>query len=302
MESGHMIGEGMASVSVDVSTSSFMEEVVEASKSRPVIVDFWAPWCGPCKQLMPLLEKAVAAAGGKVKLAKVNIDENQAIAAQLRVQSVPTVYIFADGQPVDGFVGVKPESELVALVEQLAAEAQGEMSIDALLGDAEEGLAEKDFARSVASFQAVLQKEPEHEKAIAGLIRCLVGLNDVESARHMLENVPEHLKQSDAVSDAIKSLEFAVEAAKHAGALEQLRSAAEAAPDDMGVQYDLALAQYGAGHTAEAIATLLTMIRKDKAWNDEAARLQLLEIFSALGAAAPEVKEGRRQLSSLLFS
>ena len=288
--------------SVDVSTDSFMSEVVEASRQQPVIVDFWAPWCGPCKQLMPILEKLVNETAGKVKLAKVNIDENQAIAAQLRVQSVPTVYVFQDGQPVDGFVGAKPESELRDMVQQLAAHAGGGESVDSYLEQAEAAFAEKDYGAAIGAFQAVLHLEENNEKAVAGLLRCLIGLNDLENAKEMLDNLPDTLASSDAVQDVAKRLEFALKASEQAGELSVLQQAVGNDPENMQKRYDLAIAQFGSGASEDAISTLLEMIRKNRGWNDDAARLQLLEIFAALGATAPEVKEGRKQLSSLLFS
>ena len=288
--------------SVDVSTDTFMAEVVEASRQQPVIVDFWAPWCGPCKQLMPILEKVVSEAGGKVKLAKVNIDENQAIAAQLRVQSVPTVYVFHDGQPIDGFVGAKPESELREMVQQLAAQAGGGESVDSYFEQAEAAFAEKDYGAAIGAFQAVLHLEENNEKAVAGLLRCLIGLNDLENAKEMLDNLPDTLASSDAVQDVAKRLEFALKASEQAGELSVLQQAVGNDPENMQKRYDLAIAQFGSGASEDAISTLLEMIKKDRGWNDDAARLQLLEIFAALGANAPEVKEGRKQLSSLLFS
>lgn len=288
--------------SFDVTSASFMAEVVEASKNQPVIVDFWAPWCGPCKQLMPILEKVIAETGGKVKLAKVNIDDNQDIAAQLRVQSVPTVYVFKDGQPIDGFVGAKPESELRDMMQQLVAQAGGGENIEDLLEQAEAAHAEKDFGAAIGAFQSVLHIEENNEKGVAGLLRCLIGLDDLVNAQDMLDNLPDDLRSSALVEDVAKRLAFALKASEQAGELTDLQQAVAEDPNNMQKRYDLAIAQFGSGASTKAISTLLDMIKNNRNWNDDAARLQLLEIFAALGATAPEVKEGRKQLSSLLFS
>ncbi len=288
---------------MDVTTASFMEDVVEASKAQPVIVDFWAPWCGPCKSLMPVLEQVVTDAGGAVKLCKVNIDENQAIAAQLRVQSVPTVYAFIDGQPVDGFTGAQQESEIRAFVDKLLAAAGGaNLGLGQLLDMAEEAIGLKNFPEAGALFSEALQAHPESDVAMAGLIRCLTGTGEYADARAMVDALTDEMQASDAVKKAVQALSVAEYAAESAGQIAEFEAALAANPDDPDAMFNLAVAKFGMGMNEDAIAMLLDMIKADRSWNDDAARRKLLEIFDALGAAAPEVMAGRRQLSSILFA
>ena len=288
---------------IDVTTQSFMDDVIEASKSQPVIVDFWAPWCGPCKSLMPILEHVVTDAGGAVKLCKVNIDENQAIAAQLRVQSVPTVYAFIDGQPVDGFTGAQQESDIRAFVDRLVQAAGGaQLGLNQLLEMAEEAIGLKNFPEAGALFSQALQENPESDAAMAGLIRCLTGTGEYADARSMVEAMTDEMQASDAVKKAIQALDVAEYAAESAGQVGEFEAALAANPEDPEAIFNLAVARFGMGQNEEAIAMLLDIIKIDRSWNDDAARIKLLEIFDALGAAAPEVMAGRRKLSSLLFA
>ncbi|MGC6485003.1 MAG: thioredoxin [Candidatus Puniceispirillales bacterium] len=287
---------------VDVSSADFMQEVIEASHQQPVIVDFWAPWCGPCKQLMPLLEDAVTRAGGKVKLAKVNIDENQAVAAQLRVQSVPTVYAFVGGQPVDGFAGAQPGSAVEAFVQRLVDAAGDAPSVDDILAEAETAIGAREFEKAAMLFQEALAAKPDEAAAMAGLIRCLTGLGDHQGARDMAAALTDEMQEADAVKAALAALDVAEEARASADKLADLEAQSAATPGDPATLYDLALAQFGSGNGEAAIDSLLESMKLDRGWNDDAARIKLLEIFAALGPTAPEVAAGRRKLSSMLFS
>ena len=287
---------------IDVNSSDFMMEVVEASKTQPVIVDFWAPWCGPCKQLMPILEQCVTAAQGKVKLAKVNIDENQAIAAQLRVQSVPTVYAFIDGQPVDGFAGAQPESEIKDFISRLLAQAGGiDAKIEMLVEEAENALADKNYEQANMCFGQVLELDETSDIAFAGILRCLTGLGQFDDARAMLGAMTEEMQEKDTVQKALKALEVAEGAFAASGQLSQLEAAISESPEDPELLFNLAVAKFGSGDSAAAINTLLRLIALNREWNDDQGRRKLLEIFDVLGATSPEVIRGRRQLSSLLF-
>ncbi len=279
------------------SDADFMADVIEASKTQPVIVDFWATWCGPCRQLTPALEKAVMAAKGAVKLVKIDVDKNPAYAGQLRVQSIPTVYAFVDGKPVDGFMGAVPDSQLKTFIDRLAGEAPPSQA-DELLAMAFESLEVGDVGGAAQAYAQVLQLEPENLKAIAGLARCYLTGGDVERATEVVAMAPEGAK--DAELDSVRAaLTLASEAGAETADLDR-RLAAD--PDDHEARFELAKALAGRGDMAGAADHLLTIIARDREWNDQAARKQLLTVFEAVGYSSDVAKQGRRKLSSILFS
>jgi putative thioredoxin len=297
----HIFGNA-ASAPIDVDMNNFMAEVVEGSSKQPVIVQFWAPWCGPCKQLGPVLEKVVAAANGKVKMVRVNIDENQQIAQQLRVQSVPTVYAFVDGQPVDGFAGAQPESTLTQFIEKISALGGAGADIATMLEAGNAAVETQDFASAMQIFQQVMEADPESAEALAGLVRCLTGMKDHQAAREIVDQLDDEFREKPAMQAAIMALELAERAAESAGDLDVAQAAVDANPNDLQARQDLAMALFATGDNAGAMAQLLESIRIDRGWNEDAARLQLLEFFKTLGAANPDVMTARRQLSTLLFA
>ncbi|MDA9132187.1 thioredoxin [Alphaproteobacteria bacterium] len=287
---------------IDVNMDNFMAEVIDGSATMPIVVQFWAPWCGPCKQLGPLLEKVVAAAKGKVKMVRINIDENQQIAQQMRVQSVPTVYGFFNGQPVDGFAGAQPESTLKQFIDKLVAAGGSGPDIAAMVAAANNLLETQDYENAMAQYHEIMAADPESPDGLAGMIRCMVGMKDIEGAREIVDQLDDEFRDKPAMVIAVESLELAEKAAGAAGGLTQARVAVDADPNNLAARQELALALFATGEQAESMEQLLESIRIDRSWNEEAARVQLLEFFKTLGPANHDVMAARRKLSTLLFA
>jgi putative thioredoxin len=291
----------------DSGLATFAADVLEQSREVPVIVDFWAPWCGPCKTLGPSLEAAVEAAGGAVKLVKVNIDENPEIAQQLRIQSIPTVYAFRNGQPVDGFMGAIPDSQVKAFVAALAGGADGHSHggpehTAEVLAVAAEALEAGDIAMAAQAFGHVLQDEPGHPEAVAGLARAYLRGGDLERAKTTLKMVKPGGEQDEAIRAVEAELKLKSAPPPDQGETAVLRARLEADPKDLEARYELAMALDASGDREGAVAELLELVRRDRKWNDEAARKQLVTLFEAMGPADPRTLEARRKLSGLLFS
>ena len=298
-----LIGQsaGGAAQPKDATTQSFAADVIEASQQTPVIVDFWAPWCGPCKQLAPILEKTVRDAGGKVALVKINIDENPEIAQQLRIQSIPAVFAFDKGQPVDGFMGAQPESQIKRFVERLVG-PMGPSPLEQALEQAKGALDAGDFASASNIYGQILRQVPGEAAAIAGLVRCLVGAGDLQEARELVDGLDDDALKNADVESAVTALTLAEQAGEADGDTAALQARLAQDPGDHQARFDLAMAYHGAGRNEQAIDELIEIIRRDREWNEQAARQQLLKLFEALGHADPLTVAGRRKLSSILFS
>lgn len=288
----------------DSSEATFMKDVIETSNEVPVIVDFWAPWCGPCRTLGPMLEEAVRAAKGAVRMVKVNVDEAQMIAGQLQIQSIPTVYAFYKGQPVDGFQGALPGSEIKAFVDRVIKAGGGEAPGDALddaVAAAEEMLAEGAAADAAQTFAAILGEDEHNAAAYGGLVRAHVAMGDLDQAEAILNGAPAEISKSPEHEAAHAQIELARQA-ENAGPVADLRARVEADPDDHQARFDLARALHASGAVQEAVDELLELFRRDREWNEGAAKAQLFTIFDALKPNDPVVLNGRRKLSSMIFA
>ena len=285
---------------VESSTETFVADVVEGSMEQPVIVDFWAPWCEPCKTLGPLLEKMVNATQGRVKLVKVDIDQNQEIAVQMRIQSIPAVFAFKNGQPVDGFVGAQSESQIKSFIERLTGPI-GPTPVEQAMEQAQQALEAEDFNSAANIYSQVLKHAPEEAAAVAGMARSLLGLGDAPGAREILDTVDEKLATHADIEGARAALELS-ERSEESGDEGELRSRLAADENDHQARYDLAMVHYAGARNEQAIDELLEIVRRQRAWNEEAAREMLLQIFDALGPTHELTTGGRRKLSSILFS
>jgi putative thioredoxin len=284
----------------DTTTQTFVKDVIEESKRQPVLVDFWAPWCGPCKQLTPVLEKAVKAAKGKVKLVKMNIDEHPAIPGQMGIQSIPAVIAFVNGQPADGFMGALPESQVIAFLERLTKDRIGGEAQD-LLKAADAALADGDTAGAADLYAQLLAEDSGNVHALAGLARCYVETGSLDQARQTLAMVPEAKRNESSVAAARAALELA-EQAKNLGPLAELEQKVAANPLDHQARFDLALALNSKGQRMEALDQLIAIVKRDRKWNDDGARKQLVQFFDAWGPTEEATVEGRKRLSSILFA
>jgi putative thioredoxin len=288
-------------VVADTTTDGFVKDVIEASRKQPVLVDFWAPWCGPCRQLTPILEKVVRAAKGKVKLVKMNIDEHPAIPGQMGIQSIPAVIAFVNGQPADGFLGALPESQVTGFIERLLKQPIGGGEDKDPLKEAEAALAAGDVAGAASLYAQILAKEPDNLPALAGLVRSYVQTGALDQAKQTLALVPEAKRGDPAIAAARAALEL-LEQAKAVGPITDLEQKVAANPLDHQARFDLAVALNAKGKRQEALDHLMQIVKRDRKWNDDGARKQLVQFFDAWGPADPATVDGRKRLSSILFS
>lgn len=287
----------------DGSIETFVEDVIEASAKVPVIVDFWAPWCGPCKTLGPMIERLVKEAKGAVRLVKIDVDKNQELAAQMRVQSIPAVYGFAGGRPVDGFAGAVPESQLKAFIQRLTGGAAGKgPTIAELLAEAQTQLNEGQTELALQIYQQILSEDENNGPALAGMIRSMIKLGHPEAARQLVDSLPPDLQAQSDIAAAVKALELSEKSTANSGATAGLRQKLDANPSDHQARFDLSAALVAEGANEEAIDELLELYRRDRNWNDGAAKAQLLSLFEAFGHADPLTVAARKRLSSLMFS
>jgi putative thioredoxin len=284
----------------DTTTQAFVKDVIEESKRQPVLVDFWAPWCGPCKQVTPVLEKAVRAAKGKVKLVKMNIDEHPAIPGQMGIQSIPAVIAFVDGRPADGFMGALPESQVVAFLDRLTKDSIGGETKD-LLKAADAALADGDPAGAANLYAQLLAEDNSNVQALAGLARCYVETGALDQARQTLAMIPDSKRGESAVAAAQAALQLA-EQVKTLGPVAELEQKVAANPLDHQARFDLALALNGKGRRLDALEQLISIVKRDRKWNDDGARKQLVQFFEAWGPTDEATIEGRKRLSSILFA
>ena len=298
LQSGEAAATTMATK--DTTTQTFVKDVIEESKRQPVLVDFWAEWCGPCKQLAPVLEKVVRAAKGKVKLVKMDIDKHPGIPQQLGIQSIPAVFAFVNGQPVDGFLGALPESQVTAFIERVTKDRIGGEEKD-LLKAADEALAKGDAAGAAELYAEVLAQDAGSVPALAGLARSYVGTGAIEQAKQTLALVPEAKQNDPAVAAARAALEL-VEQAKSVGPIGELEKNVAANPLDHQARFDLAVALNSKGRRQEAVDNLIAIVKRDRKWNDDGARKQLVQFFEAWGPTDEATVDGRKRLSSVLFS
>ena len=289
----------------DTTAAEFATDVIDASQEIPVLVDFWAPWCGPCKQLTPVIEKAVTEAGGKVQLVKLNIDESPQIAQQMRIQSIPAVYAFFQGRPVDGFTGAVPESQIKSFIDRMVKLADAEAGpspIDEAIEQAKAAFDSGDASTAGTIYGQTLQQEPNNIKALVGMGRCYLATGQVESAKNILASIPEDMQSEAEVSALRTALDLAEQAATSSGETSELEAKVKNDPNDHQTRFDLALAYYVDGANEQAIDALIEILRKNLSWNENAAKEQLVKIFEALGHAHPDTVEGRQKMASVLFS